>query len=494
MKKISLILAAFALVLGISQCRKQETPMGKLVTQDVTFTSSFNNGAKFGVDNTTDPAALKLTWDAGDLIIVTDDANPANESTLRCTEVSENGKSGTFTGTITCQENANLTFSYNPIDYKNQDGSLQIYLEGTSGYQESGNYEVNMTMPCAILKLDLAELATAEGVDVYVKIGDATEPVAKISSVKTADSRVYLLLPLQASGETTLTFSNDTKTITKTYNLAPNSFNSAGGNGGYAPVEPTFSVSETTTVEFAPGNLWYGKADGESTAAFHFEANQWDFASTWDASHVSHFFWSNTTDWQTSGKEPYAESYSCNTQTTGDVFFTNAMKTTANPDFHMDGETGKNQWRTLSNGEWAYLLNTSGSSGRTDESRFAKAKVKDVCGLLIFPDNYSGTTSGDGIANVNATDEEEFPTSNIPDNTWKAMESAGAVFLPAARLRQNTDMYSVGSEGYYWSSTPHNTMKANAYYMRFNSDDVYTNDRSRNRNGGLSVRLVRDVK
>ena len=136
MKKISLILAAFALVLGISQCRKQETPMGKLVTQDVTFTSSFNNGAKFGVDNTTDPAALKLTWDAGDLIIVTDDANPANESTLTCTEVSDDGKSGTFTGTITCQENASLTFSYNPIDYLNQDGSLQIYLEGTSPYQE----------------------------------------------------------------------------------------------------------------------------------------------------------------------------------------------------------------------------------------------------------------------------------------------------------------------------------------------------------------------
>ncbi|MBP9994425.1 MAG: fibronectin type III domain-containing protein, partial [bacterium] len=55
--------------------------------------------------------------------------------------------------------------------------------------------------------------------------------------------------------------------------------NGGGGDG-------RFSVSSTTTVEFARGNLYY---DG---SAFRFEENQWSFADTWNASHVSHFFWS----------------------------------------------------------------------------------------------------------------------------------------------------------------------------------------------------------
>ncbi len=461
MKKVSLILAALALVLGISQCKKQEDPMGKLVTQKVTFTTSFGDGSKLNPGEA--GGSLNPKWVVGDKIIVSDGVTtPASE--LECKKIENGGTAGVFEGTITCQENANLTFSYNPIDYLNQDGSLQIYLKGTSGYQESGNYVVNMTMPCAILKLDLAELATADGADVSVTIGG--NEVAIVKGVKTSASQVYLLLPLTATEPTTttLTFSNETTIITKPYTLAPNGFYTAGGNGGYAPVEPTFSVSETTTVEFAPGNLWYGKADGESTAAFHFEANQWSTtpasSGTWDPSHVSHFFWSKT------ASVAYASSHSDSGASTNDVFFTNdpENETKPNENFQVAGETA-GTWRTLSKAEWDYLLD------RSDGSLKAWVTLTDlsVSGLVILPDGSTVTAS-------------EVTTKDL-------VASSGAVFLPAAGSRDDTGVYNVGSGFYYWSSTPHKTLDGDAYYVLFDEDFVFTDCDYRGR--GCAVRLVR---
>ena len=70
---------------------------------------------------------------------------------------------------------------------------------------------------------------------------------------------------------------------------------------------------------------------------------------------------------------------------------------------------------------------------------------------------------------------------------WEAMETAGAVFLPAAGRRDGSDVSSVGDYGGYWSSTAH--APDDAYGVDFNSSDVYpiiTADRNR----GYSVRLI----
>ena len=463
MKKVSLILTALALVLGISQCKKQEDPVGgKVVTQKVTFTTSFGDGSKVGVQENL--GALNLSWKVGDAITVADEAG--HSKTLTCTEVSNGGLTGTFTGEIE-YGSGNLTFTAGTEpSYMDQHFTAitesEIYLKGTSDFVESGDYDVNMTMPYAILKLDLAELATAEGVDVSVKIGDATEPVAKISSVKTADSQVYLLLPLQASGETTLTFTNGTKTITKTYNLAPNSFNTAGGTGDYAPVEPVtpkFSVSATTKVEFAPGNLWYGIADRESTPAFHFEANQWSSASTWDASHVSYFFWSKT------ASVAYAQIYNDGGTSTTDVFFTDAS------DFQVSGETA-GTWRTLSKAQWDYLLET-----RTGASNLCAWKELDSGahkGLVILPDG----TDVSVMSRITTTD---------------ALATHGAVFLPVAGYYLDfSGVSNADSNGYYWSSTPFEDLSSSAFYINFDSGNhVYKMIIFRSH--GYSVRLVRNI-
>ena len=68
------------------------------------------------------------------------------------------------------------------------------------------------------------------------------------------------------------------------------------------------------------------------------------------------------------------------------------------------------------------------------------------------------------------------------------MESAGAVFLPAAGNRDGTDVYNVGSGGYGWSATPYDT--GNAYYLYFDSGGLFPQG-DYSRGYGRSVRLVR---
>lgn len=241
MKKLSLVIAALAMMLGITQCKKQENPVGgKLITQEVTFTTSFGDGSKlYTYEN---GGTLGLSWVEGDKITVTDDAATPNVSTLECKSVLNNGLTGTFEGTITCIEGANLTFTVGTEpNYMNQHFTAitlgQIYLVGKSKFQQNGNYEVDMALPYAILKVDLAKFAPESGsTDVSVKIGGIE--VAIVTGVSASECQVYLLLPLTVTEptETTLTFTAGDKTITRTYTLASHGFYTHGGNGGYAPI------------------------------------------------------------------------------------------------------------------------------------------------------------------------------------------------------------------------------------------------------------------
>lgn len=70
--------------------------------------------------------------------------------------------------------------------------------------------------------------------------------------------------------------------------------------------------------------------------------------------------------------------------------------------------------------------------------------------------------------------------------TTGALATHGAVFLPAAGRRYGTTVYDVGSDGYYWSSSPY---EGHACYLYFNSGYVSTGLSSRDYRN--SVRLVR---
>ena len=460
MKKLSLTLAALALVLGMSQCKKQEEPVQNGEKQHIVLNASFaESNSKIAEDGF---GGLKWSDEDGneDHIIV---KNSSQEKIgeLECTDA----ENGIFEGDIT-STTGNITFTFGTQNFTEQTGNLNaaIYLTAETEYVSSGNYDVTMNMPHAVLKLDVSALGTSGLLTIA-----AGGIVASVTDVSGIASAVFVAVP--ANNEATqYTFTCGDKTATKDWPaLAQNTFYTKQGtiDGSAiviepdAPATPKFSVSATTTVEFAPGNLYW---DG-TESKFKFEANQWSTTpastGTWDANHVSHFYWSKD------AAEARAEEFNWDqSMLTDDVFFTNSTETTANPNFQVNGETA-GTWRTLSKAEWGYLLNsrTSASSLRA----WVTLTDVSVSGLVILPDGSSATASG--------------------ITTSSALAGSGAVFLPAPGSRGGSVVVDVGSKGYYWSGTPKEGIANNAYCIYLNSGNVRVDYCTRNY--GSAVRLVR---
>ena len=453
MKKVTLILAALALVLGTSQCKKQEKPAQIGEKQHIVLTANnSNDGSKVNVTSAT--TKLNLTWENTDKINV----SGAVEGTLDLT-----GEPGSatakFEGTVTRKTGDQVVFTVgSQPNYMEQAGTLPglkglIHLQGTSEYKEDGKYgNVDMTLQYAVLKLDLSAFGTANGT--VVTISNASGIDASVTGITAASKVVYVALP--AASNFTFT-STEGKTVTKeNWTLAANKFYTLQGttDGSAIVIEPapqgSFTVgmdgSTPRKVEFAPGNLYY---DG---SAFKFEAKQWSFSSTWDVNHVSLFKWSDATD-AVKGDNGYSG---------GQLFCAS--------NFTVSGDSHK--WRTLTDAEWKYLLGNSNPC-RDNAANLCEWKELDNKtnnGLVILPDG---------------TENPSVVMSNIKSTSDLA--TYDAVFLPATGQRQGTSVGAVGTEGIYWSSTPGGDN--NSYRLNFKSASVFTS--THGRNYGYSLRLVR---
>jgi hypothetical protein len=227
-----------------------------------------------------------------------------------------------------------------------------------------------------------------------------------------------------------------------------------------------FSVSDGKQVYFSKGNLRY------ASSKWSFFDNQYDYYTSHSADAWDHFGWSTS-----------ATTYGMSTSSNNDDY---------SGDFVDWGATMGAGWRTLTSDEWAYLLKTRSAStvNGTENGRYAKAKVNDVGGVILFPDTY---THPDGVAaptGVNATDEYGWEGNSYTAADWTKMESAGCVFLPAAGCRYGSEMIGLGSDGYYGSATPDGADYA--YRVKFNSGSLEPAN-SINRCLGCSVRLVQEV-
>ncbi|MBO7124536.1 MAG: hypothetical protein J6V74_01685, partial [Bacteroidales bacterium] len=147
-----------------------------------------------------------------------------------------------------------------------------------------------------------------------------------------------------------------------------------------------------------------------------------------------------------------------------------------------NGGNQAGQWRTLTNEEWDYMVNTRANAS----SKNGIATVNDITGLILLPDNWvlpEGLTFTSG-ANGN------FAQNTYTASEWSKLEAKGAVFLPAAGGRNGADVNDVGSDGCYWSSSADGG--SGAYSLEFYSYYVYTY--SSGRHYGQSVRLVQDAE
>ena len=156
--------------------------------------------------------------------------------------------------------------------------------------------------------------------------------------------------------------------------------------------------------------------------------------------------------------------------------------------------TSLTNWRTLTKDEWEYLF--------SNNAKYGPATVAGRVGIVLLPDSFSDPNKNGGSAAFVSVSQKTGATYN--DNVysaenWKAMEYAGAVFLPAGGIYyEGTFGYLSSDMGYYWSSTPNTNGNTKAYYFAFlhnvcevRSGDTNSGDSGVYRSSRLSVRLVR---
>ena len=273
------------------------------------------------------------------------------------------------------------------------------------------------------------------------------------------------------------------------------SFTTLEGGSGIAPtgaIDGKFTINNNGyQVYFSQGNLQYiGSA---ATPYWKFADNQWDVLGTTTVQNSS----DQNVDrdlfgWGTSGYNHGALCYqSWSTSQTNsdycayDSYTYNLYDQTGQADWGYNpisnGGNQANQWRTLTTDEWCYVFNTRTTSSGI---RYAKAKVNNVNGVILLPDDWN--TSTYNLNNTNSS-HASFTSNILTITEWSVLEQAGAVFLPAAGNRRGTSVVNVSFYGYYWSASYYNSYYAwNVYFNDSNLDTVSISFRY----DGRSVRLV----
>lgn len=228
-----------------------------------------------------------------------------------------------------------------------------------------------------------------------------------------------------------------------------------------------FSVSDGKQVYFSKGNLRY------ASSKWSFFDNQYDFYTSYSADAWDHFGWSTS-----------ATTYGMSTSSSNGDY---------SGDFVDWGATMGTGWFTLTKDEWTYLFNTRSAStvGGTADGRYAKAKVNNVQGVILFPDTYTHPGGVTAPTGVNATGDTGWNGNSYTVAEWTKMETAGCVFLPAAGSRAGSEMNSTGTYGRYWSATLNGSSAA--YGVVFNSGTLNPAFGGIRRSG-YSVRLVQEAK
>ena len=231
-------------------------------------------------------------------------------------------------------------------------------------------------------------------------------------------------------------------------------------------------------VVFSQGNLQY-------VGTWQFAENQWDcFSTSQYNDHRDLFGWGT-------GDAPNKVSNNNGDYGTFTDWGTNAITN--------GGNTENSGWRTLTKDEWVYLF----YSRENAATLFGFGSVNSKNGLIILPDNWTTPEGASFTASttLGLTDlgsyyhngkEDNYTHNTYTAEQWAVMESAGAVFLPAAAYRHGADsnIDYIDGGGFYWSSTPFSAAKA--YYLNFYYNDLDPQFNEM-RYGGRPVRLVRST-
>ena len=523
MKKISMVLAAVALVLGMAQCKKQEQPTSNADgTVAITLDVRSHDGSRINVN----PNNGMVAFEYGDVVYVASGQKFVGTLTNNGATFAGNLTNPTegeplyffFLGNKTPEETLTPGSSTAcSVNISDQTNGYPVISFATSNetFTGAGLYTAYFLNKAALVKFDVKTLSSAPtcilGLNNKVTVDFSTNAFAYSQSqvddglVKLSGGsgeRWAILLPQSAlaKGNEGSVYTEDryyVGTRPAIPAITPNDYL----NEGIAltvslegALDGLFTINPNgDRVYFSKGNLQYHM----NTGTWSFMEHQYDMVEYLDQNVGENYANQNIVSlfgWGTSGYnhgannyQPWSTSQVSNNYYAYGSWEYNLYDDSGKADWGYNaisngGNRENSGWRTLTQPEWNYVFNTRGTASGI---RYAKANVNGVNGVILLPDNW--TTSTYTLSNTNNS-AASYDSNNITDEAWaNTLEANGAVFLPAAGYRGGTSVGSVGSSGYYCSASFGTS--TGAYTVFFNSGSLDTNS-PRPRGSGQSVRLV----
>ena len=545
MKRISIILMAFALTMTMSQCKKNEGPTtsnDEVVTITLDVKNNYNSKV---VVNT---ATGTVDFETGDKIYVGSGGKYVGFLTHNGTNFSGNITNPTenqplqlyFLGNVTPQEalSAGTTEECSVIISDQTEHLPVISCAASNENYVSGltTYSAHLLNKCALVKFNVTTPSNSPICITGMK-NKVTVDFTQNTMTPSQDGDGVIMLPAGSGenvekwaillsqealeeGEEGSAYSED-----GVYNGTRPAISTITDNG-YFPqgigfevdnavasdipigaINGLFSVSDTKQVYFSKGNLQYiGSA---SNPYWKFAEHQWDYLGTTTGQNTE--FQNVDRDlfgWGTTG---YIHEHSSfcyqpwSTSTNVDDYRPSQIPNNGLYQMSGQGDWGYNAifnggnnenigWRTLKqyNGvggvsEWGYLLHDRNTSSGI---LFAKAVVNGVNGLVVLPDNWNIS-----IYSLNDTNSSysSFNSNIISANDWiTVLEANGAVFLPAAGQRDGTSVSNVRYICNYWSATYIHTSIVWYPYRILISNEIIDVNSVMPPSDGYAVRLVID--
>ena len=479
-----------ALALTFAACSNDDAdlliPDQPLNTDGIPFKATISTGTSGTRGLTPDGDDLKATWEIGEKVALIH--NGVNDE-MEVKSVDGDGVAtivGTITGNPSTGDAVTVIYPSTAADgttgnvkanllYAQTNGTLADVAakydvrKGTGTLKVNGtaslNGNVSLDNQNAIFKFTIKNAAGSATIDIKAlaaTIGTTTY----VTTPTAATSELYFVLPAVTSQKVSFAAVGDAKiyAFSKTVSFDAGRYYQSTLKMSETNVVPgKFTVnSGGNKVQFAKGNLRYvsgvwGFFDTQDGCYDTYSANAWD-----------KFGWVGQSG---NLKNSTPEKWGVTTSETTAAYGTDLSDVLASDWKNVPG-IGSG-WSTLSHAEWGYLFNTREVNGGTGagHSYTLGQSVNDKLGVVIYPDNYTGTLYTTGA-------------------NWSTFEAAGCVFLPAAGSRSGSSVTQFSSLGYYWSST--STGIYNAYFVYFNNTSLYTNNVERS--NGHSVRLVRQVE
>jgi hypothetical protein len=541
MRKLTIFATAFLLILGLGQCKKEQS--ANLVTESVPVCITVkvgNNDSKAGVN----PSNGKITFNNGDMLYVGYNNSPVgslsySSSTnsfsgyLNLTESGEqllhfyylgggsatyNVKTGQYTVDISDQKST-ASGNYPVISYGT---STTIFSSGTT------SYTTTLFNKCALVKFNVStssesatclkgmnNMVTVDFAENAITYGQKGKGIIKLPAG--SGEKWAILLPQDAleAGEVGSVVSDD-GWYKGTRGAMP-----AIENNGYladgilvevnsevevpqGAIRGQFTInSDGDKVFFSNGNLQYiGSA---ATPYWKFADSQLTYLGNNGQGSSATNVDRDLFGWGTSGYSHGAVCYRpWSTSETSSDYYAYGQNATnlydqsgmadwgANP--ISNGGNAPNQWRTLTKDEWKYVFN---SRSTTSGIRYAKARVNGVHGVILLPDDWSSSYYNLSNTNDGGAYYENNPIQINYGGDWNELEQHGAVFLPASGYREGTSVSGISSGsylgmGWYWSASYYNGDRA--YHLRFGNSTMNPDYSFGDRYVGNAVRLVRDVE